>query len=396
MKQKIVEKIKKQLLGEIEGLKDKKGFIQAGAPRFLGLYGRDSLITAWQMLDFDPKIARNTLLILAKLQGKKINPKTGEKPGKILHEYYSKNITDGWWKKYKKYDPWLKRGEPFYMSVDSTPLFLIVLAKYFQKTKDKKLILKLLPNAKKAIDWLINYGGLKDGFLRHSKRKTGKGLASQSWKDGAGNPMEKMDGPIAVAEVQGYAYLALKETANLAKILNEEKLAGELLERAKILKKDFNEKFWMEDKQYFALALDKKNKQKKSITSNPGHLLFTGILDKKRTKIVTKRLFEKDMWTPFGVRTHSTIESDFNPLSYQNGAVWPHDNWIIAQGLKKLGYKKEYNKIKNALLRAHQEIGFIPEFYGVVDNKIILKKMDRIICHPQAWASAALLNFLLR
>ena len=394
MKRITIKKIKQQLLREIKGLKDEKGFIQAGAPRFLGLFGRDSLITAWQLLDFDPKIAKNTLLILAKLQGKKINMETGEEPGKILHEYYPPETSDKWFQKYKGHIKWLKRGVQVYFSVDSTPLFLIVLAKYFQKTKDKELILTLLPNVKKAIDWFINYGGLKDGFLMHKKGKTGKALISQSWKDGKGNPMEKMKGPIVVVEIQGYAYLALKEISKMSEILKEKKFAEKLENKAEILKKNFNKNFWMDKEKYFALALDGNSEQKKSITSNPGHLLFTEILNKDKEKAVIKKLFSSELWTPFGIRTHSTLESDFAALRYQNGSIWPHDNWIIAQGLKKLGYKKEYNKIKNALLRARQEIGFIPEFYGVVNNKITMK-MKKPICYPQAWASAALLNLLL-
>ena len=389
-----VEEIRKQLTKEIESLRDKRGYLLAGFPRFLGLFGRDSLITAWQLLDYDPKIAKNTFLILAELQGKKINPKTGEEPGKILHEYYSKNTPDEWFKKYKWKVKWLKRGVPVYFSVDSTPLFLIVLAKYFQKTKDEKFLLKIMPNVVKAIDWMINYGGLKHGFLRHRKGKAGKSLKSQSWKDGKGNPMEKMKGPIAVVEVQGYVYLALKEVSKLAQILKEKELAQELRAKAEDLKENFNKDFWMESRKYFALALDEKNKQKKSITSNPGHLLFTGILDKKGEAAVVKRLFKDDMWTPFGIRTHSELEPDFDPLLYQNGAIWPHDNWIIAQGLKKLGYKKEYNKVKTAMMAAYKDIGFIPEFYGVIDGRITLKMKEKIVCHPQAWASGAVFNFL--
>ena len=151
----------------------------------------------------------------------------------------------------------------------------------------------------------------------------------------------------------------------------------------------------MKDKRYFVLGLDGKKRQRKAITSNPGHLLFTGICDKEKEKIIVKRLFEKDLWTPYGIRTHSSLEPDFDPKSYHLGSVWPHDNWIIAQGLKKLDHKREYLKIKSALLGAYKELGFIPEFYGVgQDKKIIIKGLESEPCPLQAWAMGALLNFL--
>ncbi|MGB9598598.1 MAG: amylo-alpha-1,6-glucosidase, partial [Minisyncoccales bacterium] len=150
-------------------------------------------------------------------------------------------------------------------------------------------------------------------------------------------------------------------------------------------------KFWMEKEKFFCLALDKNKRQRKAITSNPGHLLFTGIIEKEKIDFVIKRLFKDDLWTPYGIRNHSQKEKDFDPKSYHLGSVWPHDNWIIAQGLKKLGLKREYRKIKNAIFKAFLKIGSLPEFYGFEKGKII-----RIsgACYPQAWSSAALFNFL--
>ena len=225
------------------------------------------------------------------------------------------------------------------------------------------------------------------------KRQGKGGVFHQGWKDGFSNHL-KIKPPVAIVEVQGYQYLALIEIARLARVFKDEKLEKSLKERAENLKRNFNKKFWLEKEKYFALALDNQKRKVKEITSNPGHLLFTGILDKDKEKFIVKKLFSSELWTPFGIRTHSTRSKLFDPLSYHQGSVWPHDNWIIAQGLKKLGYKKEEQEIKKALFRAYKKLGFIPELYAVVDNQITLK-MKMIPCYPQAWASGSLLNFLL-
>ena len=283
---------------------------------------------------------------------------------------------------------------PYYGSVDSTSLFLILFSFYFKKTKDEKFLKKHWENILLALNWSFHFGdGDNDCFLEY-KRKRKSGLFHQGWKDGFKDHL-RITPPVAIVEVQGYQYLALIEIAELSKILGDEILARSLLKRAEKLKKKFNKKFWMKDKGYFALGLDGKKRQRKAITSSPGHLLFTGICDKEKEKIIVKRLFEKDLWTPYGIRTHSSLEPDFDPRSYHLGSVWPHDNWIIAQGLKKLGHKREYLKIKSALLGAYKELGFIPEFYGVSqDKKIIIKGLEAEPCPLQAWSMGALLNFL--
>ena len=385
----VIENTKKKLWRDINLLRDEQGFIKAGSPRFLGLFGRDSLIVAWQLLDYDPLIAKNTLSILTRFQGKKTDFKTEEEPGKILHEYYPKNISNAWWKKYKAKHKWLKKGKKFYMSIDSTPLFLIVLAEYFERTKDRAFILKLWPNVIRAINWIINYGDTdKDGFVDYQK-KNPYGLSDQGWKDSGTLGIKP---PVAIVEVQGYVFLAFKQIAKLARIFKHKEIADKLLEKSKSLKRNFNQKFWMPKEKYFAIALDKEGQQIKEITSNPGHLLFTGILNKDKERAVVKKLFSTELWTLFGIRTHSTRESDFDFESYHQGSIWPHDNWIIAQGLKKLGYKQEYNKIKNALLKTYQSLGFIPELYSVtLDNQ--LKEIKKA-CKPQAWSSGALLELI--
>jgi len=367
---------------EIKQLKDKKGFIRAGLPRFNRLFGRDSLIAAWQLLDKNPGICQATLEILSQYQGKVFNDEREEEPGKILHE------TDLG----KNRHPEGRFPFPYYGSIDSTPLFLILFSFYYKKTKNLKFLNSRWENILRAINWIEECGDKdKDLFLEY-QRKNPKGLFHQAWKDGF-EDLLKIEPPVAIVEVQGYQYLALKETADLAEIKKDFDLTKELRERAEKLKEVFNEKFWMEDKNYFALALDGKKQQRKAITSNPGHLLFTRICEKGKEKLIAERLFQDDLWTSYGIRTHSTLEPDFDPKSYHFGSIWPHDNWIIAQGLKKLGYRNEYQKIKNAILLANDKIGNLPEYYGVIDGKITLE-MEKTPCYPQAWSSGALFNFL--
>ncbi len=375
--------LKQKILLELTKLKDRRGFFKAGLPRFNRLFGRDSIIVAWQFLNERPGVAKATLEILSQYQGKVINGEREEEPGKILHEFDFKF----------KSHPQYHFPFPYYGSVDSTLLFLVLFSFYYQKTKDKKFLNSHWENILRAIHWIEEYGDKdKDLFIEY-QRKSENGLFHQGWKDSFEDHL-KIDPPVALVEVQGYQYLALREIANLAEEKKDWDLVDKLEERAWQLKKKFNEKFWMEDKKYFALALDGKKQQRKAITSNPGHLLFTGIIrEKEKIELVVKRLFAKDMFTPYGIRTHSALEEDFDPKSYHLGSVWPHDNWIIAQGLLKLGYQKEYQKIRKAILRAYKELGYLPEYYGVVDGKITVD-LPTPPCYLQAWSLGALFDFL--
>lgn len=374
--------IKKKTLKEIQQLKDKKGFLKAGFPRFGRLFGRDSLISAWQLLEKNPGICQATLEILSQLQGKVFNDEREEEPGKIIHE-------TGLAKSHhqKNHFPF-----PYYGSVDSTPLFLILFSFYYKKTKDLRFLNRRWKNILMALHWMEECGDKdKDLFLEY-QRKSQKGLFHQAWKDSFENHL-RIKPPVAMVEAQGYQYLALKEAAFLAKIKKDRDLAEKLKGRAQKLKEKLNNDFWMGDKQYFALALDKDKKQRQAITSNPGHLLFTGILNKDKEGLVVERLFKEDLFTSFGIRTHSDQEPDFDAKSYHLGTVWPHDNWIVAQGFKRLGYETEYEEIKKAIMSAYKKIGFLPELYGVIDGKITLE-LKKKPCYPQAWASGALFNFL--
>lgn len=390
-KEKILTKAKvldpeTEAVEEIELLIDKKGFLKAGKPVFNRLFGRDSLIASWQLLDWDPSVARATLEILSELQGTKVDLKREEEPGKILHETDFK----------LKEHPGIKGFPfPYYGSVDSTPLYLIVFGFYFRKTHDEKFLTEHWTNILSAVDWMERYGDKDNDFFLEYTQNNKHALVNQCWKD---SDEYKIEMPIAIVEAQGYEYLALKEVSRLCRTMDDSIFAKRLEERAEELKNTFNEKFWMKEEKFFALALDGKKKQKKVIASNAGHLLFTGIIDERKLDLVVRRLFKKDLFTPRGIRTHSSYEPDFSPESYHLGAVWPHDNWIIAQGLKKLGYKKEYRALKLAIMKAHEEIGFLPEFYRVKDHQTYLEsenpKYSNMPCYPQAWSSGALLNFL--
>lgn len=372
-----VQELKEKLQNDIATLRDPEyGYIRGGYPRFMRLFGRDSLIVSEQLLETDPNICRSTLEILSQYQGKKIDDISEEEPGKILHS------TDPKQPYHEKY-PWIPF--PNYSSIDSTPLYLITFGKYVEKTNDQEFLNQHSENIQAAANWLERkIGSDPSGYLRYQRKQEKGQLFHQGWKDGFLNHLG-IQPPVAIVEAQGYSYLALKEAA---KLLNNEKY-NQLAEE---LKKRFNENFWMEDKKYFALALDGANQQRKAITSNPGHLLFTGIIEKDKADSVVKRLFEPDMWTSYGIRTHSTKEPDFDYQSYHLGSVWPHDNWIIAQGLKQLGYQNEYQKVKEGVLAAYKEFGFIPELYAVTPEDK-LEEIERA-CKVQAWASGAALQFL--
>jgi len=387
-------RLRDDLVKDIEALKSPRGYLYAGVPKFKGLFGRDSLIASWQLLPYDSSIARNTLIALSEVQGVKNEEMTGEEPGKIPHEYYSEEITEEWFREEKGETKWLKKGMPVYFSIDATPLYIYVFGRYFWQTRDREFLEKHWDSIRAACDWIIEY--LKEGAVTHKVLEPHEGLESQSWKDGIGEPIRQFTGSrLAIVEVQGYSYAALIQAARLAKTLKHHDYSLKLRRVARKLKREFNETFWNENEKYYFFGIDTKGNQIHSVTSNPGHLLFTGIIDKEKMKYVVSRLFAFDMWTKYGIRTHSTMEPDFNPYAYQLGSVWPHDNWIIGEGLKTQGFREEYRKVVQAMLLAFGEINCVPELYGVsTEEKIFIKELEQRPCYPQAWSSAALLNIV--
>jgi glycogen debranching enzyme len=378
--------MKRSLLENVERLRSSMGYLKAGYPRYNTLFGRDSLISAWQMLKVDPSIARATLQTLARYQGETVNPRAEEEPGKILHEF--------------RFDP-KSQAElchwdfPYYGSVDSTPFFIIIAGEYFRWTKDEMFLLQIWDNILAAFGWVGDYGDKdEDGYVEYERRNP-YGLFHQGWKDGFKDHL-KIKPPVAIVEAQGYIYAAYQNLIFLDRELGKKYVSKEALARSEALKKKFNEDFWMEEENYFALALDGEKRRRGVVTSNPGHLLFTGIVAQDRIKPLVSRLFQSDLWTPYGLRSHSAKDSDFDPYSYHKGSVWPHDNWIIYKGLRRLGFDHHADRIKRALLRAFGELGKIPEVYGVVKDRIVdLSQMEGVAANPlQAWSSAGLLEMI--
>lgn len=380
-----------KLQQDIEMLREPQyGYIRAGSPHFLALFGRDAVIIAWQLLDYDPDIARHTIAALAAVQGKAVNEEREEEPGKIPHEWHPDPAH------YKT----LSFPLPYYGSVDATPLFVWLCALYCRKTGDIAWLRQYWPNIERALEWCRTYGDPDNDNLLEYERKNPLGLFHQGWKDGRQMRLE-LRPPIEIIEAQGYYYAALMGAAEMARVLGREQQAEAFRQRAGKVREAMMEKFWLGNggEGFFALGAGADGTISRAVASNPGHLLFTGILDARsdadKIDAVRRTLFSPAMWTPYGIRTHATTNSDFDSRHEFLGAVWPHDNWIIAQGLKALGFLEEYRKIKAALIAAFEAFGKIPEFYAVIDGKISEDTAPRKPCSPQGWASGALLHFLL-
>ncbi|MBI4416476.1 MAG: hypothetical protein HY557_05790 [Euryarchaeota archaeon] len=381
------EDLRRRLLGDLDRLRDPEGFLRAGYPRYHTLFGRDSLIAAWQTLRIDPTITASTLRVLARYQGRKVHPRSEEEPGKILHEHRFDVASQA------ELPEW---EFPYYGSVDSTPLFLIVGDTYVRETGDLPLLNELWDSFASAYGWMVRFGDAdRDGYLEY-ERKNAHGLFHQGWKDGSGDHLS-IQPPVALVEVQGYAFSAYRAFASLAETRGEKSQAVEARQRAARIRGTFDRDFWIEDDGFYALGLDGAKRPRRAVTSNPGHLLFSGLLPREKALRVVERLFQEDLWTPFGVRTHATSEPDFDPFGYHLGTVWPHDNWFIYRGLRAMGLSREAERIKAALLRAYEELGRIPELYAVTDDRIrdLSRGTTVTIANPmQAWSSGALLDMI--
>ena len=361
----------------------------AGAPRYHTLFGRDSLISAWQMLSIDPSIASATLRTLASYQGHRIDAKSEEEPGKILHEHRFDAASQAELPDWKF---------PYYGSVDSTLLFLIVAWEYVQRTGDLGALTDLWSAIASAYRWVGVHGDQDpDGFITY-ERKNPDGLFHQGWKDGSKDHL-RIAPPVALVEVQGYAYAAHRAFASLANIRGEDDHAAAASKRADNIRRRLNEVFWMPDQGFFGLALDGARRLRRAVTSNPGHLLLCGAVETRRIDSMIARIFRDDLWTAYGVRTHAISEPDFDALSYHCGSIWPHDNWVLYRGLLAANRRLEANRIRKALLKAHSELGRIPELYTVIDDKLVdLSKAPPhapVHANPlQAWSSAGLLDMI--
>ncbi len=367
---------------------DGQWLIGAGIPWYATLFGRDSLITGLQMLAWNPDLAAGVLRLLARYQGTRHNDWRDEEPGKILHE--------------------LRTGElartnsvphtPYYGTVDATPLFVMLAASYYDWTGDTSLLHEIRASLEAALRWCTEAGDIDgDGYIEYARRSA-KGLANQGWKD-SGDGIVCADGrlpspPIALVEVQGYLYGAYRAMETLQAVFDGEGAdRHEFAARAARLKEQFNQDFWMPDARFYALGLDGGKQQIDAITSNPGHALWTGIVDVARAPDVAQRLLGDELFSGWGIRTLSNCSATYNPLGYHLGTVWPHDNALILAGLKRYGCDDAAGRVLTAIFEAAQRFPYfrLPElFSGIQRTEQGVPIAYPVACSPQAWAAAAL------
>jgi glycogen debranching enzyme len=364
----------------------------AGLPWFMTLFGRDSIFTCLQSLPFTPELAGPTLETLAMKQGTKLDDFRDEEPGKILHE--------------------LRYGEsaafedqphsPYFGSADSTPLFVILMDEYERWTGDVELVRRLEQETRAALRWIDTYGDIMgNGYIWYERRNTRSGLENQCWKDSY-DSISYRDGrlpdfPRATCELQGYAYDAKMRGARLARLVWKDPAFADRLEKeAADLKRRFNRDYWVEDGEYFAVALDADGRQVDSLTSNNGHLLWSGIVDKPKARAVARHLLGPRLFSGWGVRTLAEGEARYNPIGYHVGTVWPFDNSFIAWGLRRYGFKEEAAHVAAGILEAAEVFeGRLPEAFGGYPRSLTRYPVEYpTACSPQAWSTGAPLLLL--
>jgi glycogen debranching enzyme len=360
--------------------------ISAGIPWYTCPFGRDALITGFEAMVAVPEVARDALRFLARLQGAVEDPERDEEPGKIPHEI--------------RFGEMAAAGEvphtPYYGSADATPLFLVLLDEYDRWTADRATVEELLPAAERALGWLDRAVDPARGGLVHYARRTPKGLRNQGWKDSHdgvsfadGRPAEP---PIALVEVQGYAVDARRRMAALYQRLGRDAEAERLQASARTLADAIEARFWMEQKGTYAIAIDREGRQVDAVTSNPGHLLFSGAASSDRAHRVIDSLLGERMWSGWGIRTLAAGQPAYNPLSYHNGTVWPHDNALCAMGMSAYGEVERAGEVLTGLWQAAQHFRLLrfPElFCGLGRDGGRFPVHYPVACSPQAWSSAA-------
>jgi glycogen debranching enzyme len=359
----------------------------AGLPWFMAIFGRDSLITSYQALPFTSELARTTLLMLASYQGVTRDDFRDEEPGKILHELR--------WGELTSFEE--RPHSPYYGAADSTPLFLILLDEYERWTGDRSTVQSLEFAARAGLEWIDHWGDRDgDGYVEYERRNPDTGLENQCWKD-SWDSIKDAQGrlakfPRATCEIQGYVYDAKIRCARLARtIWNDEGLAARLESEARKLKQRFNRDFWVADRSFFALALDGDKRQVDSLTSNIGHLLWSGIVDDDKIDACVRHLMGERLFSGWGIRTMAMGDHAYNPIGYHVGTIWPHDNSIIAWGLRRYGYRKEAAAIALAILEAaHFFKGRLPEAFAGYPRDMTDAPVEYpTACSPQAWSTGA-------
>jgi glycogen debranching enzyme len=360
--------------------------VAAGIPWFVAPFGRDSLLTCHQTLLLNPDLTRTTLEVLAAFQADEVDEWRDAQPGKILHELRQGELAGA--------------GEiphtPYYGSIDSTPLWLLLLGTYYRWTGDLEFCRRLLPNVERALEWVERYGDLDgDGFLEY-QRSSPRGLVNQGWKDSHDSVVhvdgKLAEGPIALAEVQGYVYLAKLRVAEVYEALGQASRAADLRAQAAALRAAFNQRFWVDSEQFMAMALDGEKRPVASVSSNPAHGLYCGIVEPDKAAPLARRLLAPDMFSGWGVRTLSKSAMAYNPMSYHNGSIWPHDNAIIGAGLKRYGFAKATNRVATAMFEMAVTVDDmrLPElFCGFTRRSPNRPVAYPVACSPQAWAAGA-------
>jgi glycogen debranching enzyme len=364
----------------------------AGLPWFMTIFGRDSIFTSLQALPFTSELASTTLLALAERQGTRIDDFRDEDPGRILHEM-----------RYGEMTAFEERPHsPYYGAADATMLYVVLLDEYERWTGDTKLVRDLEHAARAALNWIDEYADLQgNGYVSYQRRNKETGLENQCWKD-SWDSISYRNGdlpgfPRATCELQGYAYDAKMRGARLARLIWKDPAFADRLEKeAGDLKRRFNRDFWVKDGEYFATALDTDGRQVDSLTSNIGHLLWSGIVDSSKARAVVRHLMSPRMFSGWGVRTLAEGEARYNPIGYHVGTVWPFDNSFIAWGMRRYGFKDEAAAIVAGILEAAEVFdGRLPEAFGGYPRSATRYPVQYpTACSPQAWSTGAPLLLL--
>jgi glycogen debranching enzyme len=364
----------------------------AGLPWFMAMFGRDSIFTSLQALPFAPELAEATLRALGDWQGTRVDDFRDCDPGRILHEM-----------RYGETAAFEEQPHtPYYGNADATPLYVVLLDEYELWTGDRRLVRDLEPEARAALEWINRYADLQgNGYVSYQRRNEQTGLENQCWKD-SWDSISYADGrlpgfPRATCELQGYAYDAKVRGARLARtVWKDPSYADQLDKEAAELKRRFNRDFWVADGSYFALALDANGQQVDALSSNIGHLLWSGIVEKGKARAIAQHLLGPRLFSGWGVRTLAEGSARFNPIGYHVGAVWPFDNSFIAWGLRRYGFKQESARIAAGILDAAECFnGRLPEAFGGYDRDFTKYPVEYpTACSPQAWSTGAPLLLL--